>query len=76
MSLAKDVRRKERIPPNSFVRIPYHLHNEAKPKHILRELEDVKSKDAFGLGTTLRDFFATTEAGEQPIGFEVVEVEN
>ena len=42
MSLAKDVRRKERIPPNSFVWIPHHLHHEAK--HILRDLEDVKGR--------------------------------
>ena len=59
MSLAKDVRRKERIPPNSFVWIPHHWHHEAK--HILRELEDVKtSRDAFGarLGTKLREFFS------------------
>ena len=59
MSLAKDVRRKERIPPNSFVWIPHHLRHEAK--HILRELEDVKtSRDAFGgrLGTKLREFFS------------------
>ena len=75
MSLAKDVRRKERIPPNSFVWIPHHLHHEAK--HILRELEDVKGR-LWGTSwdETARIFFATTEAGEKPIGFEVVEVEN
>ena len=42
MSLAKDVRRKERIPPNSFVWIPHHWHHEAK--RILRDLEDVKGR--------------------------------